>query len=383
VSVSGPLVIPAPDALPLPAPAWLLSPLLVLLFAVHAAAMSVALGGAFWAAWFGRHPGHPRRRELAGLVGRTLPHWTAAAITSGVAALLFLQVLYGPVFFAAAVVAAVPWLAVPPLLLLGYAGAWVRALRHQDSPLVAQWAGVGSWVALAAVAFLFVHQATLLLHPENHYALYQLRPSGVHLDLSDPALWPRFLHMVVGATAVAALWVAGLGVRAIGRGEEEAGRFAVAAGARGFAWSTLVQMVVGAWFLLALPPTVRSRFTGDGPSATGLLAAAVVLALLAMRLAWRAARSRRPGREVWAAATCLAVVLLLMALARDVVRRALLGQAVDPAALPAAPQWGMVALFALALAAGAAAIGWMASRLARATAPPAPGAPRRGAPGRG
>src|SRR5271167_4095215 len=206
-------VVPNVDPIPLPAPTWLLSFFLFFTFVLHLVPMSVVLGGGFWALVAAGRAREPAFRDLAARLGRWLPYWTAAAVTAGVATLLFLQVLYGPVFYAASVVIAWPWLSVVGLLLVGYYGYYFRAYRFAKSPLVASIVGALAWVAFAFIGFIFVNQMTLMLHPERQIAMYLASARGLHLNLADPTLLPRYLHMLVGATAVAALFVALLGMR--------------------------------------------------------------------------------------------------------------------------------------------------------------------------
>ena len=126
-------VIPGPDPIPLPAPLGLLRPLLILVFILHLFPMNLTLGGTFitaWTDWRGRKAGCERRRALVGYLTQVLPTATAFTITLGVAPLLFLQVLYGQAFFTSSVLMAWPWLSVIPLLIIGYSGLYLYALRR-------------------------------------------------------------------------------------------------------------------------------------------------------------------------------------------------------------------------------------------------------------
>ena len=110
--------IPHPDPLPLPAPAWLLWFLLTLTFTLHVVPMNLVLGGSIIGLVARlRARRQPHAAVVASLVAKALPVLIATAVTMGVAALLFLQVLYGRLFFASAVLLAVPWLAVVPTLI--------------------------------------------------------------------------------------------------------------------------------------------------------------------------------------------------------------------------------------------------------------------------
>ena len=123
-------IIPLADPLPQPAPAWLLWALLQLTFFLHLLAMNVVLGGSIlvlhWRA-SRRKEGAEHRAEITRVFARALPVAIAAAVTLGVAPLLFVQVLYGRLFLPSSVLMAWWWLAVVPLIILAYYGAYALA----------------------------------------------------------------------------------------------------------------------------------------------------------------------------------------------------------------------------------------------------------------
>jgi cytochrome c len=93
--------LPSPLPDPLPAPAWLWQVLLVFTFVLHIVPMNLVMGGSFLAAWSISRRNEPHT-ELARQLVRMLPPAQALTITLGVAPLLFLQVLYGQLFFGCA-----------------------------------------------------------------------------------------------------------------------------------------------------------------------------------------------------------------------------------------------------------------------------------------
>ena len=114
--------IPHVDPLPLPGPVWLLTALLLVVFTLHLAAMNSALGGGIWALWNylrGRHSAHPYSRRLANELAAMLPVFLAFTVTLGVAALLFVQVLFGNFLYASSILMGILWLAVIPLVMAG------------------------------------------------------------------------------------------------------------------------------------------------------------------------------------------------------------------------------------------------------------------------
>lgn len=362
--------VPAADAIPLPAPAGLLSAALVGAFALHALPMMAALGGGFWAWRAQRLSARPAFGVMARRLSHALPYWMAAAVTTGVAALLFLQVTHGPLFYAASTVAAWPWLAVVPLLLLGYGGYYLRDRLLAREPARAQAVGLVAFLCLAAVSLVYVAVMTSTLHPERFLEDHLAHPGGLFLPL-DATAPPRWLHVLTGALAASAAWVSWLAGRAVARSEEGA-REVLEWATGGLTLSLLAAFLSGVWFLFSVPPSAARALMGGAPVATGALLLAAALTLSAARLAWLARRRDDPRRALGAAAGHVVAIALLMAVLRDALRRAALSGVYDPSAAPAAPQWGAIALFALLLAAGLATVGWMAWAVARGRGRPEP-----------
>ena len=126
-------IIPLADPLPQPAPAWILWALLQLTFFCHLLAMNVVLGGSILALhWrFSRRPDDAEHRAaVVHAFSKALPVAIAAAVTLGVAPLLFVQVLYGRLFLTSSILMAWWWLAVVPLVILAYYGAYLLAFRR-------------------------------------------------------------------------------------------------------------------------------------------------------------------------------------------------------------------------------------------------------------
>lgn len=346
-------VIPAPDPIPLPASVGLLKALLIFTFILHLFPMNLTLGGSFVAAWTDwRGANCARRRALVEHLTHVLPSATAYTITLGVAPLLFLQVLYGQMFYTSSVLMAWPWLTVIPLLVIGYYGLYLYALRRERlggrSPLV----GALSALTFAAIGFLYTNNLTLMLAPTRWYGMYRSDPTGLHLNLGDPTVVPRFLHFFLAAVAFTGVFIAMHGLSLLKRGDAEQGRYAVRYGGLWFAAPTAAQFLVGPWFLLSLPPRVREVFLGGDIVASAHLWGGVAFALAALMLIVIALNAPDPRRLVLAGAGCLVVAIVSMAVARNAVREAILAPYFKMTDLPVAPQTGVILLF-FALLAGA------------------------------
>ncbi len=359
-------LLPDPDPLGLPAPAWLLKTLLIATFALHLLPMNLVLGGSFVAAWAalkGRPgpAGGLRWRALAEALARLLPPATAFTITTGIAPLLFLQVLYGQLFYTSSVLMAWSWLGVIGLLLVGYYSTYGFSLGRGSSP--SPGLALLSAGAFTVIALIFTNNMTLMLRPEAWAALYAEDERGLHLNLADPVLWPRFLHFWIASFALT-----GLAVALLGRGREkrdpETGAWVRRLGLRLFSLAPLVQLAAGLWLLLSLPGRVRRVFLGDDPGDTALLWTSVLLALVSLAVV---------RRHLLAGAGLVGAAVLGMAIVRHSVREASLAPHFSTTTLRVEAQTAPFVLFLVLFLAGIAVVAWMVGRLARAAGPKAGG----------
>jgi hypothetical protein len=362
-------VIPLADPLPQPAPPFLLWALLQLTFLLHLVAMNVVLGGSILALhWrFSRRPeGARQRAALLAFFAKALPVAVAAAVTFGVAPLLFVQVLYGRLFFTSSILMAWLWLAIVPLVILAYYGAYLLAFRGEA---LRRARGVLSLVTLlfAAVAFLQVQNATRSIRPDTFLDAYRASGRGLTLNLGDPTFWPRYLHVLLGAVAVAALGAALYGVLRRRR-DPELAAWAIRRGTTVYGLATAANVFVGLVFLLALPRPVLIRLVGGDTRAMTLLALGIFLSIAAAGLALLALGAKDAVRATFAQLWLLAATLVVMVLLRDQVRLIALRDAGFEHPGRVATQWGPLAVFLVLLAAAAATIGWMARALARGQA---------------
>lgn len=355
--------LPHLDALPLPAPAWLLWLLLTLTFVLHVVPMNLVLGGSIIGLVSRlRARRQPHAAALAALIAGALPVLIAAAVSMGVAALLFLQVLYGRLFFTSAVLLAGPWIAVIPVLIVAYYAAY--AGRSSGQPLLA-WVVA---VSFALIAFVYANTMGLMLRPAEFLARFQASASGVHLNLGDPTLAPRYLHVLLASLAVSGLAVSLAGAM-IRRTNAEAGEWMARHGAYWCAACTVLNFLPGFWWLAALPPETLLQFMGRSPAATACLALAVLAALGAIGLAVPAGFAAPPRGLVFASASTLLLSVVLMVLVRDFARGSILRAAGVHPNPWVVTQWGPIAVFGVLLLAAIATVWWMVAKLAKSRKP--------------
>jgi hypothetical protein len=353
--------IPDADPLPLPAPPWLLWGLLLLTFFLHVIAMNFVLGGSLIAA-VGRlrRGGHDEAHalQLRQWFGKTMPTVVAAAITFGVAPLLFLQALYGRLFFTSAVLMGWFWFAVVPVLILAYYGTYLLAFAEPRLGRGAVVIAVAVPLIFLAVAFIYSNNMTLMLRPDRFLPLFLQDGRGLHLNLSDPTLIPRYLHMIFGGIAVAGFTVAAYGAFR-SRTDWTFGAWAMRHGALWFVAATGLNVLTGIWWLGTLPSEVLRRFMGGDALATLWLSLGIVAGFAALALMLGVIRAEHPRRLVVHSAWALLVTLVTMVLARDQVRGGMLEIAGFQGTTWIEPQWGLIAIFGALLIAAFVITTWM------------------------
>jgi hypothetical protein len=282
-------------------------------------------------------------------------------------------VLYGRLFFSSSVVMAWLWLAVVPMLVVAYYSAYGVSFGRPGRISLAL--AVLAALIFADIAFIYTNNMTLMLRPDAMHSLYRESAGGLRLNLSDRMLWPRYLHMVTGAVSIAGLAVALVGL-ARRRADQAFGQWAIDYGCRWFVAATTVNFGIGVWFLAMLPQGVMALFLGGSAYATGLIVLALPAALVAIGGAIAAAKSSDPARPLVPALGATFTTVVLMVLARDVVRQSQLdAMGFQPPAW-VAPQWGPIAIFAVLLIGAIGLVGWMVVVLVRSWVPAPDAAPK-------
>jgi len=362
-------LIPPLDPAPVPAPLWLFKALLYATFFVHVVLMNLVLGGSLLAAVYG-FKGKEKHVDAAHGLAKMLPWAMPFAITFGVAPLLFVQVIYGPLFYAATIPMGVPFFLVIPVLITAYYMMYLYSWRYETLGKKRPWIALAVFFLLGYVGFTYSNVFTLMLDPERIHSKYLAHPGGWQMNLLEPTLLPRFLHMFLGALAVTGLYVAFMGLRRL-REEPERGRWMYRSGATWFSGATIIGMVVGTWWLLDLPREQMMAVMGENRVATAAFGLGLLAGLASLAAILLAFNSTKPRRLFWAGKMALVATLLCMIVMRDQIRDAGMAGFFRLADLPVEPQWGVLGLFLLIFALGIAAIAWM---LKKALSPPPPSA---------
>lgn len=345
-------LIPPPETIPV---AWVwLKSLLMIVFPLHLLFMNAMLGSTVLALYTGlKKDGASRQlsRRLAGVI----PYLVAFAVNLGVAALLFIQVLYGQFFYSSSILMAAFWLAVIPLLMTAYYLLYLYDFRFDSLGNARVIAVAVAVVIFLVIAFIYSNNMTLMLAPQR-WSAYFTNPDGTILNLAEPALWPRYLHFMIGGSAIGALFVALYGKYLVGR-DRETGNRAVSIGMRGFALLTMIQVVDGLWFLQSIPAGVRKDFMGGDTPSTLLFFVAVMLVLAVIMAA--------AVKSVYTAAGLAVPLVYVMAFLRDHLRSAYLRPYFSPDMVTVVPQYSPMIMFLCMLVFGGSVVAWMLFKGAR------------------
>lgn len=347
-------LIPSVDPNPLPAPYWLLKLLLIVTFILHILAMNFMLGGgvvALLAKWRAKSGTAGARMFLD--VAKRLPVLLPAAITLGIAPLLFMQVLYGQFFYTSSILMAWPWFLVLVLLTLAYYGFYYVSFRSGRNPGRAGGVMLSSVVLVFLIGFLFTNNITLSQTPARWGAKYFASAAGWHLNLSEPTVFPRYLHFFVAAVAVGGLLLVFMALANWKRDRVYAGQL-LAFGGRTFMFATMAQFVVGIVFLVSLPPAMRMLFMGGNPLATVLLLVGVTGGLAAIFLMSDALHKQSIRVAAFYVPAIIGVVIACMSVMRDILRDAYLVLYFHPRQFAVKTPWSVLPLFLVLFLGGVA-----------------------------
>ncbi|MDI3280777.1 MAG: hypothetical protein QJR13_05350 [Bacillota bacterium] len=360
------LLIPAADPVGLPAPPWLLQFLLVLTFVLHILPMSLVLGGGFIAVWTHLTGDNPAARRLVAHLAGILPSAIAYTITLGIAPLLFVQLLYGTLFYTSSILMGFPWLAALGLLLIGYYSLYLYAEggRRAEGERPA-WAGVLSVACFIGVSYLITNNLSLMVSPAGWAEMYAADPSGTSLRLPVQAVLPRYLHAFSVALTLAASYVVLHGfwsARSGGAENAEYGQFVRRWGAGWLSGALALQAVMGAWYLSSLSGQAKGWLLGGDPAmalflalGTLLMAAGGILLLLAA--------GRNATGSAWAGGAGVLLGTVCLAIVRHLLENRTAAQFLPAGAWDIRPQWAIFVLFALILVLGLGLVAWMVLRV--------------------
>ncbi|HOB98941.1 MAG TPA: hypothetical protein PKM43_09380 [Verrucomicrobiota bacterium] len=345
----GGLPIPSPDPLGYPVPPILLQALSYFTLTLHFLAMNLTVGSVFIYLWL-RIARKQYDDRLARYLRDLLPLGTSYLITFGIPPLLFVQVLYGQMFYSSSILLGFHWILVIPLVVFLYGVFYYQKLvKNPEHPGVLLLSVLAA-MALLGVGFFFVNNITLSVSPEKWMGLYAKSPGGRNLNMDDPTLFARWLLILAPGFTVAGVAILFRGVMMLKWGLTEEGRhnhrIAVSVAVVGM----VLEAVAGVWILSAMPDDLRSHVTSAG-LAKLLLGLGTAMASVGLVLVFLGRYKASWAYPLMASLAFFLALAPLVAL-RDVVRQEQLRPFFSLAEVPVHTQWGMAGLFAVFLVAG-------------------------------
>lgn len=339
-------LIPTPDTIPV-AWGWFYA-LLLVTFLLHLLVMNAMLGGGI-IALISLFRGGKQNLLLGKEVGYKLPYTIAFAVNMGVAPLLFVQVLFGQFIYSSSVLMAAWWFSIFGLLILAYYAAYIYDFKFDALQGTRTLLLTFSVAILLFVGFMFSNNMTLMLQPEKWIAYFN-NPGGTLLNVEDPTLWPRYLHFVVGAVAIAGLFLALVGHFGFTKSKVDPTSL-IEKGLHYFTNASILQIFIGLWFLMALPKPVMMVFMGKTAYGTALLTIGLFLAGAVIYFGYK--------RKLMLASLIALVEMIVMILMRDLARFAYLKPYFHPADLKVTPEYSPLIFFLITFAIGLVLIGYM------------------------
>lgn len=339
-------LIPTPDAIPVPW-GWFYV-LLMLTFLLHLLVMNAMLGGGI-IALISTLRGGEQNTLLSKEFSYKWPYTIAFAVNMGVAPLLFVQVLYGQFIYSSSIMMAVWWLSIVVLLILAYYSAYIYDFKFDVLSGLRIFMIEISVGILLFVGFLFTNNMTLMLQPDKWSAFFN-NPGGTLLNLTDPSVIPRYFHFVVGAVAIAGLYLALIGHFNFAKSRVKKETL-LHQGMNYFTIATAIEIALGFWFLLALPKNIMMLFMGGSAYGTFMLTLGIILAAAALYFGYT--------KKLISACVCTLVLLIDMIFMRDLVRVAYLKPYFQLSDLTVNSEYSSLALFLVIFAIGLAMIGYM------------------------
>ncbi|GAQ95287.1 hypothetical protein TAGGR_2176 [Thermodesulfovibrio aggregans] len=274
---------------------------------------------------------------------KKIPILFALGINMAIPALLFLQVVFGHLFYTSSILMGTFWILIIPFLIIAYYSSYFHYRKFQSSTL-AKPALVLMILITLYIAFMLVNNLSMMEMPSKWTAYFSDR-TGTILLWSVPSIYPRFLHFVVASLAVGGI------AYGIYFSKKENSEEKVREGLKIFAYATMIQVVVGFWFLLSLPQEIMQKYMGKDIFATSVLVSGIVTALLAI---FTSLRGRLKESIV-----LLALTLIFMAINRYNLRIFQLEGSFTPSQLNVTPQWDVFAVFVVILLIGTGTIIYM------------------------
>ncbi len=229
--------------------------LLVFTFALHIIFVNLVIGGVFISIYSYFRSGD-YYKNLSKAFARASTINLSLLIVLGVAPLLFMQVIYDPFWYTSNVLSAAWMLGIVFALMAAFSFSYVFYLKlNKDKKHIGTW-GIAAFLLIILVGITMHAVSYQALFPEQWVKWYV---NGSKVDLSGTILHafelPRFLHFVVASFAITGIFMMLYSWYFKDRDDMDKSYLAWVgrAGAKMAVIFTVLQMVVGVWWLFSVP----------------------------------------------------------------------------------------------------------------------------------
>ena len=331
--------IPSPDVAPIPSPPELFIFFIMFTFFVHILFMNLTLGGSVLfvvAKYFSKKE---ETKAIAKEIGSVNTFNISLTVTTGVAPLLFYQVIYGQFFYSSSVLLGWKWLFVLVAIIVAYYYYYLYKMKPgflkdgEDSG--------GGFVVVSAILFLFVAlmlttNTVLSMSPDKWLDVYLKKTSAFFIT----SVVPRVLHFIFAAIAFTGVFL--MAYPKFRKSLSENVKDAMYDfGKKSFLYATMIQIPVGIWFLFSLKSEAMGLVLGG--SMIGLIC--WVIGILAAF--YGVSKIFCKKESVMNLSILLLISVACMVVVRRVVETGYWGKYFDFSTLKVAPQWDVFGLFAL------------------------------------
>ncbi len=330
-----------PSTEPIPVPAEIFIVLEQLFFLIHIVIINMILGAGLILLykWNRKSNFFDINKPVAGKI----PILFALGINMAIPALLFLQVVFGHLFYTSSILMGTFWILIIPLLIIAYYSSYYNYKKFEVSKN-SKYALVLMIFIILYIAFMLVNNLSMMEMPEK-WTTYFSNRDGTILLWSVPSIYPRFFHFLVASVAIGGISYS-LYFSRKANSEDN-----VKEGLKIFAYATMIQIGVGFWFLLSLPQQVMQKFMGQDIIATTSLLLGIVTAFVAVFLSLKG--------QLRSTIVMLVATLIFMVINRYNLRVFHIGENFSIAQLKVEPQWDVFVIFVLILLIGVFVIFYM------------------------
>ncbi|MCD1261237.1 cytochrome c class I [Paenibacillus athensensis] len=297
--------------------------LLVAGFILHIIFVNILVAGTVSAIYNeikGIRMGHNVFDQLSYRLATQISIFKSIAVVLGIAPLLIISTIYTQFFYPSTILIGKMWLTLIPLLIVAFLALYVYKFtwqRWQTRKKLHLAFGLLGMLILLFVPLLFITNVASMLQPE----LWEPGRGFWRSLFAYPTIWQRYLHFMAASFSMMGLFMYGWGKRRERKDSDSVPVWTeyAAYGKRMAALFTALQLLAGPMLLLSMDKRVKSMFLGGSWFHTGLLTAAIGLALVLLWLLLRLAKQDNK-RLFLASLALLLLAVTLMSWIRHEVR---------------------------------------------------------------